>query len=136
MRWYHLFVLPRYISGLEDRLSGLEKTAVLYPTFKQLEQEVVDQKQEFSYFKDTIEALEKKFAPLGAPNEIEDEDDGSIEIDENYRIPIVDGISIREEGKSQDSASSLRIYSQAHPEVITKSSLKAYGSRQSKKKIN
>ncbi len=134
MRWYHVFTLPQYISRLENKVDLLDKTRVTPTQVNVLEQKLLDQEKELALYKDAIADLQKRFAPLGTKNDIEEKDDESFEIDENYRIPIIEGVNMLLEGQDQSQSIPFHIYS-GNDFGITPPT-KVYGSRQSKKKVN
>lgn len=134
MRWFHLFVLPQYVSRLEEKVKNLEETVARKYDIEDLEQRLLDYQKELSLYKDKVDVIGEQFTPSGTENEIDKQEDDFIDIDENYRIPIIDGINMLLEGQPQDQAVSFKIYGEGNPGLPIKP--KIYGSRQSKKKIN
>lgn len=134
MRWFHIFTFPSYISSLEKQVKALEDTVVREYEIKDLEIKLLDLKKEFSFYRDKVDVIEKQFVSSGMENEIDKAGDDFIDVDENYRIPIVEGINMLLEGQPQDQAVAMKIYGEGNPGLFVKP--KIYGSRQSKKKVN
>lgn len=131
MRWYHIFSFPKYISALQEEREQDKQAQV--NVNKVLLSQIDDLAKELRLLQDTMYVIEKRFAPAGIKNEIEEKDEDWDEVDENYRIPIVTGIKVAEEGQDIAKATPLNIYGFGDPGVQPP---KVYGSRQGKKKTN
>lgn len=109
----------------------LNRTTVLTPQFKITQQVLEDLEKQVNLLQDKIQQMEKVLQTTPIKNDIEEEDEGWDEVDENYRIPIVSGIKIAEEGQDITKAKPLNIY--GFGETGAKP-VKSNGSRQNKQK--
>lgn len=131
MKWYQIFSLPKYVTDLakeqeEDYQAQIKINAVLL-------ERIVDLEKQVSFLRDTIKGIEQVLQTTPIKNDIEEEDEGWDEVDENYRIPIVSGIRIAEEGQDIKKATPLNIYGFGETGVQP---VKQNGSRQRKPKTN
>ncbi|MDD5407036.1 MAG: hypothetical protein PHE73_08880 [Sulfurovaceae bacterium] len=122
MRWYHVFIFPKYFSNLEKNIKEKKDTCEVNQLDIISKQKVIaetleDYKRELELIKGQISYTQKYFSTTIEKNEIEKEDVESVEIDENYRIPIVDNIKIKFEGEDDSKARSLNIYGQGQSSV-------------------
>lgn len=108
MRWFHIFQLSKYISRLEEEKEERNKTQTFVN--KILRERIEQQDQEIALIRDKLQAFDKYFVRTVEKNEIENKDDDLVDVDENYRIPIVDGINVKQEGQMDVQANPLKIY--------------------------
>lgn len=131
MRWYHIFLLPQYVSGLETQRDHDRKAQIVVN--KTILDRVEDLEKQIALVQDMLKQMEKVLQTTPMKNDIEEEDEGWDEVDENYRIPIVPGIKIAEEGQDINNATPLNIYGFGETGVQP---VKQHGSRQRKPKTN
>lgn len=105
-----LFHLPRYISTLEQKIEGLEIHKLMaQETMKSQNDRLSDLEKELKLFEGKLQVLEKYFTSKPVKNQIEEKEIEEIEVDESFRIPIVDGIKVKFEGEEDDLARPLNI---------------------------
>lgn len=133
MRWYHFFFPYSYIKHLEKRIDllGEESDEFIIDFNSRLS----DIEQQVTLYKEEIEILKKYAYPIGEKNEIEQADDDFVDVTEDYRIPIVDGINVMQEGQDPTQASPMKIYGPGSVQPSTYASTRPR-SGQRKKKIN
>lgn len=97
MRWKHLFDLPRYISDLEITIISLKNS-------RNVQRDITDKlKDQFRLMQDEINLLKKSVTTMPIKNDIEMEEPEEIDLvaDQNYRIPMMKGISMQFEGEEK-----------------------------------
>lgn len=124
MKWFDVFNMPGYISQLEKKIESDKRSQIEYVNKNLLERVSALEKQD-RLLLNRIAEIDKYIQVSPIENEIDQEGDDFIDIDENYRIPIVDGVRVRQEGQSEKSAVSINVMS---PREATK----LYGSRRSR----
>lgn len=111
MRFWHLFNIPGYISKLEHEIFRLnierESTEEILQKFGEYKE---DSEKAITLLKGKIETMEKFFTSSPSKNDIEEKQDDEVIIDENFQIPMIDGLKMRFENDAPEKAKEIKIY--------------------------
>ncbi|SRR5258708_5001453 len=111
MKFINIFTLPQYISRLEKTLFIIEEKSIGQGNLNiNLIKKIEDLEKKNAYLEGQVASLSKYFFSAPDKNSIEEEGPEEIEVDENFRVPIVDGIKIKFEGEDDKAARKLNVY--------------------------
>jgi hypothetical protein len=93
MRWFHVFNLSGYISELEDRY--VKQISSLAEKLAETRINISQQERDFNAIKTRLEQIETYFKNVPQQNDIEKEETPEVELNEEMRFPIVDGVKFK-----------------------------------------
>lgn len=107
MKWVHVFNIPQYITSLE--LKHDESISKVAEASAENRIQVGNLQRELVLCKLKLEELEKYFKDVPQKNDIEKAEIPEIELNEEMRFPIVDGVKFKFEGE-EGEGTPVKIY--------------------------
>lgn len=108
MKFKDIFHLPSYITGLEEEIYTSEK--IQEERIKDTNARITDLEKQLELFKGKVGVMESYFISSPQKNDIESNEVEEVEIDETFRVPIVEGVKMRFEDEPEDSARPINVY--------------------------
>lgn len=107
MRLSQLFTLPKYITNLEAKIRDTDNKLAdaIGEARKVAATRSSDIEKELVLYKAKVEFLENYFKDIPSENTIEKEETPEVELNEEMRFPIVDGVKFKFEGEEGEGTS-------------------------------